>query len=62
MTTPDRRPPHPADPDPSQVPGYPEPQPKDREEAQHKGPQPKRDPDDGGLDREAEGSADPAKD
>jgi hypothetical protein len=62
MTTPDRHPAHSADPDPGQVPGYPERQPRDREEAQRKGPAPKRDPDDGGLDREPEGSADPADD
>lgn len=49
-------------PDPSKVPGYPERQPRDREEAQRGEPEPERDPDDGGLDREPEGSADPAKD
>lgn len=48
--------------DPGKPPGYAERQPRDREEAQRGQPEQARDPDAGGLDREPEGSPDPAGD
>ncbi|ALN58756.1 clumping factor B precursor [Lysobacter enzymogenes] len=47
-----------SDPRPGHSPGYPEPQPKDREDA-HRPKRPKPDPDEGGLDREPETGPDP---
>ena len=39
---------------PGDTPGYPEPQPRDGEDARRRGRKPPPDPDDGGLDRDPE--------
>ena len=39
---------------PGEAPGYPEPQPRDRDDARKRGNKPPPDPDEGGLDRDPE--------
>ncbi|GAA4866772.1 hypothetical protein [Luteimonas vadosa] len=48
--------------DPGDQPGYAEEQPDSREDAQRRGAGTDTDPDEGGLDREPDASADPAED
>lgn len=42
--------------------GYPEKQPRDKDDARHRGHRRTQDPDDGGLDRDPEDGADPVDD
>lgn len=50
------------DPKPGHNPGYAEPTPRDREDAQRPDPKRRRDPDEGGLERDPESGTDPAED
>jgi len=61
MAAPDKRTPPAPDPTPGSNPGYAEPKPRDRDDAQRPDPKRHRDPDDGGLERKPESGSDPAK-
>lgn len=62
MGKPDKTAPPSPDPKSGHNPGYAEPQPRDREDAQKPDPREKPNPDEGGLDRDATTDPDPAAD